>query len=119
MIVDDEEGVISTFVDYLNSAGFQASGYTDANAALRALEETPPNLVLLDIMMPELDGYEFCRRMKLNPRTERIPVVFVSGKDREDDAMLSTREGGALYISKPVPFDELKEVVNLALENRL
>jgi twitching motility two-component system response regulator PilH len=118
-IVDDEEGVISSFVEFLTAVGFHVTGYTDALKALDALDETPPDLILLDIMMPQLDGYEFCRRLRVNPTTENIPIVFVSGKDREDDAMLSTREGGSLFISKPVPFNELKEIVDLALQDRI
>jgi len=119
MVVDDEEGVISTFVDFLNAAGFEATGYTDAQEALTVLKHFSPDLILLDIMMPRVDGYEFCRLLKQYPGKENLPVVFVSGKDWEDDAMLTAREGGSLFVSKPVPFDELREVINLALTNEL
>ena len=67
MVVDDEEGVISTFVDFLNEAGFDATGYTDAQEALAVLENFSPDLILLDIMMPKVDGYEFCRLVKQYP----------------------------------------------------
>lgn len=119
MIVDDEAGVISSFVEFLSNCGFDAVGYTVAEEALQVIERETPDLILLDIMMPQVDGYEFCRLMKQNPATTDIPVVFVSGKDREDDAMLSAREGGTLFVSKPVPFDELREVVQLALRNQM
>jgi len=119
IIVDDEEGVISSFVDFLTGVGYSAVGYTDAQEALRASVENLPDLILLDIMMPQIDGYEFCRILRANPTTKEIPIVFVSGKDREDDAMLTTGAGGELFISKPVPFNELKEVVQLALQNQL
>ncbi len=118
LIVDDEEGVITTFVDFLTASGYEATGYTDAQEALQALNSFSPDLVLLDIMMPRVDGYEFCRLMKQTKGNETIPVVFVSGKDWEDDAMLSAKEGGALFISKPVPFNELKEIVELAIQGQ-
>ncbi len=74
----------------------------DGKTALAVAEESQPDLILLDVMMPDVDGYELCRRLKENPKTKKIPVVFVTAKNQEDDEELGLQVGAIDFISKPV-----------------
>jgi diguanylate cyclase (GGDEF)-like protein/PAS domain S-box-containing protein len=91
-----------------------------ARSGAKALEliegESPPDLVLLDIMMPEMDGYEVCRRIKASPRGNRIPVIFVTVVDATEDKVRGFSIGAADYITKPFDVDEVRARVRTQLE---
>ncbi|MEN8256732.1 MAG: ATP-binding protein [Thermodesulfobacteriota bacterium] len=74
----------------------------DGATALSVAEESQPDIILLDVMMPDIDGYELCRRFKENPKTKKIPVIFVTAKNQEDDEELGLQVGAIDFISKPV-----------------
>jgi len=116
MIVDDESAITETFVEYFQARGFTARGFTSAQAALLAIDDFRPDLVLLDIMMPDMNGYEFCSRLKTRHDTRHIPVVFVSAKQRSEDEMQAARVGGEVFVSKPVPLGELEGIARLMIE---
>ena len=75
---------------------------TNGSMALKIAEKQPPDIILLDIMMPEMDGYEVCRQLKSNPGTSDIPVIFLTAKDQTDDEAKGFDLGAADYITKPV-----------------
>ncbi len=93
-----------------------------ANSGEKALKiagsETPPNLILLDIMMPGMDGYEVCRRLKLEPRTANIPVIFLTAKSEIEDEKKGLELGAVDYITKPIspPLVMARVKNNLALK---
>ncbi len=116
MVVDDEASITETFVEYFEARGFTAKGFTSAGLALAAVHDFHPDLILLDIMMPEMNGYEFCSRLKASPDTARIPVVFVSAKQRSEDEMKAASSGGEVFVSKPVPLGELEGIARLMVE---
>lgn len=113
MTVDDETDVTTVICDYFGAEGFEVSGYTDAETALVALGDgtTSPDVILVDIMMPNIDGYEFGRRLQAEPRFRNIPIIFLTGKDRGDDALSFMKNGGQLYIKKPFKLSDLKNIV--------
>jgi DNA-binding response OmpR family regulator len=115
MVIDDESDVTFIICDYLKSEGFDVAGFSDSTSALRELMscEIPPDVILLDIMMPQIDGYEFCRRLREEPRLQNVPVVFLTGKDRVDDSLGFLKSGGQLYVKKPFQLSELKDVALL------
>ena len=121
MAVDDEEAVTSIIIEFFEEEGFTAKGYNEARLALTALDNGNfvPDVILVDIMMPTMDGYEFCRRVQTNPQLMSIPVVFLTGKDREDDSLSFLESGGHLYVKKPFNLDELKAIVLLAYKKAL
>jgi CheY-like chemotaxis protein len=118
MAVDDETEVITVICDYFREEGYEIAGYCDAQAALLALAEstTIPDVILVDIMMPFVDGYEFGRRLQADPRLNGIPVIFLTGKDRGDDALTFLKSGGQLYVKKPFHLSDLKNVVLLSMQ---
>jgi serine phosphatase RsbU (regulator of sigma subunit)/CheY-like chemotaxis protein len=81
---------------------YKVKAATSGAAALKIVERQPPDIILLDIMMPDMDGYEVCRRLKSNPATEAIPVIFLTAKDQTADEAEGFALGAADYIHKPV-----------------
>jgi putative two-component system response regulator len=108
LIVDDNTSNLEVLSDMLKTQGYRPRQARSGMAALRAAESQPPDLVLLDIMMPEMDGYEVCRRFKSDDRLKDIPVVFLSALSETEDKIKAFRVGGADYVPKPFQFDEVK-----------
>ncbi|MCW0437560.1 diguanylate cyclase [Xanthomonas sacchari] len=101
LIVDDQPINIHALHELLRDA-CEVSMALDGTRALALCQQQPPDLVLLDVMMPELDGLQVCRRLKADPATADIPVVFVTGQDAPEDEVAALEAGGADFISKPV-----------------
>lgn len=101
MVVDDIETNIDLMVELLGE-DYQVSVALDGPTALEYALEDPPDLILLDIMMPGMDGYEVCRKLKENKATCDIPVIFVTAKDEVEDETEGFKAGAVDYISKPV-----------------
>ncbi|MDA3786332.1 MAG: response regulator, partial [Deltaproteobacteria bacterium] len=74
----------------------------DGDTALAVAEENQPDMILLDVMMPDIDGYELCRLFKENPRTKKIPIICVTAKNNQDDEELGLQVGAIDFITKPV-----------------
>jgi signal transduction histidine kinase len=107
MIVDDTPTNLSVLIDYLNDFGFELLIAVDGEGALISAEAGKPDLILLDIMMPGMDGYETCRRLKENPVTKEIPVIFISALSESMDKVKGFSSGGVDYITKPFQQDEV------------
>lgn len=118
LIVDDEEDLRSTYRLILERAGFAVEEAASGAEAL-ALAATGPDLVLLDIHLPDMDGYEVCRRLKYDPATGTIPVLHVSGMYRtSEDRTRGLETGSDGYLSRPVERKELIATVNALLRPR-
>lgn len=107
MAVDDTAENLRLLSKVLTSHGFDMRGVINGEMALRAAHTDPPHLILLDIRMPGLDGYEVCRRLKASERTAHIPVIFLSSSDDSLDKVQAFAVGGADYITKPFQVDEV------------
>lgn len=107
LIVDDVLENIQLLSKMLAEHGYQTRKATNGQMALRAIETTLPHLVLLDIRMPEMTGYEVCQRLKANPRTTAIPVIFLSAAGEVSDKVEGFKVGGADYITKPFHIEEV------------
>ena len=112
--VDDEPEVLESLAELLDGAGFQVKSSGDAQEALQIAKEYQPDAIVLDIIMPQMDGYQFCRHLKENRETENIPVVFLTGVDPQDDSGKSFAAGGHLFVKKPFHIEELVEVIKIA-----
>jgi len=101
LIVDDEPGNIWVLVELLRSA-YQLRIATNGETALAiARSDEPPDLILLDVVMPGIDGFEVCRRLKADSRTARIPVIFITSNTGEKDEMRGFQAGAVDYVTKP------------------
>lgn len=115
LVVDDEPEITEIIETYLTEHGFKVLVENDPNQALPKAKNFKPDLVLLDIMMPNVDGYEVCKMLKSDPEFMSTPVVFLTGKDRNDDMGRSFKSGGDMFIKKPFSCERLMEIVNIVL----
>lgn len=115
LLVDDTPENIEILVDLLD--GFDLKVAINGKEALEtAWEDAAPDLILLDIMMPEMDGYEACRRLRADERTKDVPVIFLTAKTQKDDVYKAFEAGGQDYVTKPFDARELTERVKTQLE---
>ena len=107
LIVDDTPANLRLLAGILAEQGYKIRPASNGQMALLAAQAQPPDLVLLDIMMPEMDGYQVCRMLKANERTRDIPVIFISALDETLDKVTAFLIGGVDYITKPFQVEEV------------
>jgi PleD family two-component response regulator len=107
LIVDDEEHIRKIVKFQLEKAGYEVSTAEDGIEALRTVEEVRPDLILLDLMMPNMDGHEVTRRLKTNYQTSQIPVIMVTAKAALESKLQGYEDGANDYITKPFAINEL------------
>jgi two-component system sensor histidine kinase/response regulator len=115
MVVDDNPVNLKLLEGMLGQAGYGVRSFTRGRSALVSAALNPPDLILLDINMPELTGYEVCERLKSDPKLATIPVIFLSALIQTEDKVKALRCGGVDYISKPFEFEEMKARVETHL----
>lgn len=111
LVVDDNRDNLDIFSTFLESRGYRVVCAGDGTSALAKLEETQPDLVLLDVMMPGMDGWQVCRTIKAHPEFGDTRVVMVTAKGGFEDKFEGMRAGADDYIVKPVDLDELVEKI--------
>ncbi len=107
LIIEDEKDIVESLEYNLKSEGYKVSKAYDGLNGLRLAEEKVPALVLLDLMLPGLDGLEVCRRLKKNPKTASVPVIMLTAKGSETDKVVGLEVGADDYIVKPFSTKEL------------
>jgi PAS domain S-box-containing protein len=119
LVVDDSMESVNVLVSMLGKRGYKVRPATSGELALRTAQSSAPDLILLDIMMPDLDGYQVCEALKLDDRCRDIPVIFLSGLDETMDKVKAFAVGGVDYITKPFQVKEVLARVetHLALRN--
>jgi DNA-binding response OmpR family regulator len=115
VVVDDDEVVTNVVVCVLREAGYDVEGACSPEDALQVTRARPPALVITDVRMPGLDGFDLCTMLKDHPRTRKIPVVFLSGWTEENDHTLGRLLGGAGFIDKPFNAETLLVTVEQVL----
>ncbi|WP_448381513.1 response regulator [Gloeomargarita sp.] len=119
LVVDDTLENLDVLDDLLTGQGYEVRRAIDGAMALRAAAAEPPDLILLDIMMPGMDGYEVCAKLKSDPQTWGVPVIFISALDDAQDKVRAFEVGGADYIPKPFQAAEVVARVEAHLQNAL
>lgn len=107
LVVDDDPDIRESIVEALKIAGYDVSGAATGAGALAACQRQCPDLVLLDQMLPDLDGLEVCRRLRDDPATSRVPIVFLTARTGEKDRVRGLAAGADDYVSKPFSTPEL------------
>lgn len=107
LIVDDTPANLRLLGAMLNEQGYKTRSVVNGEMALIAARSAPPDLILLDINMPDMSGYDVCRTLKADERTRAIPVIFVSALDETLDKVKAFDVGGVDYLTKPVQFEEV------------
>jgi len=101
LVVDDEPNIVMSLRFLMEREGFEVEVAPTGEAALAALDRAPADLVLLDVMIPELDGFEVCQRIRNNPAWRRAKVVMLTAKGREVEREKGLALGADLYVTKP------------------
>lgn len=107
LLVDDTPDNLRVLSSLLVERGYKARKVTAGRRALSVIQTAPPDLILLDVMMPDIDGYELCQQLKTNPETASIPVIFVSALDGVIDKVRAFAVGGVDFITKPFHAEEV------------
>lgn len=107
LVVDDKPENLRLLSTLLNERGYECRAVLSGMMALRAIQSKIPDLILLDIMMPQMDGYEVCKKLKESPKTAPIPIIFLSAKDEVFDKVKAFALGAVDYISKPFQVEEV------------
>ena len=116
LVVEDEESLLKLESILLSSKGYSVTGVMDGRAALEEVKANKPDLVILDIMLPEMDGFEVCRRIKDDPELSHIPVLILTAKKNCQDLDRGQVAGCDAYITKPfksaMVLDKVQELLN-------
>lgn len=116
LIVDDSKLNIKVLSDILKEKSYRIALARSGMMALEFVNMKKPDLILLDIMMPEIDGFEVCRRLKADPESENIPIIFISGLDKSKDIVKGFKVGAVDYIVKPFQKEVVLARVNTHLK---
>lgn len=111
LVVEDEESLLKLETILLTVKGYEVTGAVDGNDALVKLASTRFDLVLLDIMLPDIDGFEVCRRIKASPAWSAIPVVMLTAKKTQEDQLRGMECGASAYLTKPFKSAMIIEVI--------
>jgi DNA-binding NarL/FixJ family response regulator len=117
LVVDDAPGTLGLLNDTLESAGYMVLVAQSAAAAMTVIERITPDIVLMDAVMPGMDGFEACRRMKRNASLISVPVIFMTGLTESEDVVRGFDAGGVDYVIKPVAPDEVLARISAHLAN--
>jgi CheY-like chemotaxis protein len=112
LIVDDDEMVLMALDELLKPEGYQVRAVSSGREALKRLDEEQYDLLMLDIIMPEMDGFELCRRIREKEDYKETPVVFLTAKSRAQDKKDGLEAGANLFLSKPISPEKLLAIIS-------
>ena len=115
LIVEDDYDISNMLRIYFSSQGYDVDVALRGSDALEKTRHVMPHLIVLDIMLPDIDGYEVCRKLRMNTRTSHIPVIFLTQRDERSDRLQGLELGADNYITKPFDIEELKLYVQNAI----
>ncbi len=118
LVVDDEPNIVMSLEFLMEQAGFEVRVAADGEAALKAMEDKVPDLVLLDVMMPKRDGYDLCQMIRAKPECKDVRIIMLTAKGREVEREKGMALGADDYVTKPFSTRELVERVKSFLEDR-
>lgn len=119
LIVDDDPNIVISLEFLMKREGFEVEVATDGEAALAAIQQHVPDLVLLDIMMPKKDGYEVCQEIRSNPAWKHVRIIMVTAKSRDTERAKGLALGADAYVTKPFSTKDLaQQVKHLMSETR-
>ncbi|HEY9667337.1 MAG TPA: response regulator transcription factor [Coleofasciculaceae cyanobacterium] len=116
LLIDDDPNLILLVKDYLEFRGYEVITAENGREALEVLEQQVPDMIICDVMMPEMDGYAFVEHVRQDPRTSWIPVLFLSAKGQSQDRVKGLNTGADVYMVKPFEPEELVAQVESSLK---
>jgi len=115
LVIDDEPEITEIVDAFLTTAGYEVAVENSSPGGIRRAKEFKPDLILLDIVLPGMDGYDVCNLLKKDAVTADIPIVFLTGKDARDDQGRSFKAGCDLFVKKPFSCERLLDIVKIVL----
>ncbi|MEB3314216.1 MAG: response regulator transcription factor [Cyanobacteriota bacterium] len=116
LLIDDDPNLILLVKDYLEFRGYEVKTAGNGREALEILEDSAPDMIICDVMMPEMDGYTFVKQVRENPITEWVPILFLSAKGQSQDRVRGLNTGADVYMVKPFEPEELVAQVESSLK---
>ena len=116
LVVDDDPDIYQIVETNLVAAGYDVDGAADGLEALRKVRVSPPDLVILDVLMPEMDGWEVLRQIESNPATAGLPVVMLTCRSEDTDVLRGLEQGAVEYITKPFYPEDLVATLTIMLD---
>jgi len=113
LIVDDEKDIVETLQFLLESENYLCVSAFDGEDALFKAKNEKPDLIILDVMLPKINGYKVCRLLKFDAKYKNIPVLMVTARSQEEDKVIGEETGADEYITKPFDIQKLLDTVNL------
>jgi DNA-binding response OmpR family regulator len=117
LVVDDDENILNLERTILEGKGFEVVAASSGARALEILAKEAFDLILLDVMMPEIDGFTVCRKIKEDSRLKEVPVIFLTAKGGGEALAEGFESGAVMYINKPFTANKLLTIVNTMLES--
>jgi twitching motility two-component system response regulator PilH len=112
LIIDDSPTDVRVFTTLLERAGHQVSAVSAAEEGIEQVRANPPDLVIMDVIMPGMNGFQATRTLTRDPKTQHVPVVMITTKSMETDRVWGMRQGARAFITKPVNEKELLACIN-------
>ncbi len=112
LIVDDEQDITETLSFMLKAKGFDVVTGSDGEEGLKLAKEIMPDLIILDVMMPKINGYKIARLLKYDNKYKHIPIIMVTARGQDTDKLIGEETGADIYITKPFEFEEVLDAVN-------
>lgn len=116
LVVDDEPDLVRILEFGLKAAGYAVETAADGQEGLKKARELKPDIILLDLMLPKLDGYKVCRLLKFDERYKHIPIMILSARTQEGDQTLAHEMGANRFLTKPYEFAEILEHIQALLK---
>jgi DNA-binding response OmpR family regulator len=116
LVVDDEPDLVRILEFGLKAAGYAVDTASDGQEGLKKAREQKPDIILLDLMLPKLDGYKVCRLLKFDERYKHIPIMILSARTQEGDQTLAHEMGANRFLTKPYEFAEILEHIQALLK---
>lgn len=116
LVVDDEPDLVRILEFGLKAAGYAVETAADGQEGLKKAREQKPDIILLDLMLPKLDGYKVCRLLKFDERYKHIPIMILSARTQEGDQTLAHEMGANRFLTKPYEFSEILEHIQALLK---
>ena len=117
LVVDDEVDLVKTIQFYLELEGYQVLASYNGEDSLKQARTENPDLILLDIMLPKLDGYKVCRLLKFDEKYKHIPILMMTAKTQEKDKLIGKETGANEYINKPFDMEALTQMIKAYLKD--
>jgi len=116
LIVDDEQDIVETLVFMLKQKGYDCICAYDGETGLKLAKDEAPDLIILDVMMPKINGYKICRLLKYDARYKNIPIIMITARGQEQDKAIGEETGADEYVTKPFEFSDVIERIEKYLK---